>query len=216
MTRIALLPSAFLIITIFFSFVSTTPIPTIHEATRILARQGAMGEFEPIPSSAATPIPTPTPTPSSSTSTTTPLWLSAACIAGGIVFLFLVKLLARHTAIGRWFTECFGSSPRSSPTPSEKMSIWAEHSKGKRLHWGERHGRKRLVSLHYDGDPRTVLPGMWIGRPKGTTREMTSLFNQFSELPTYITSYNTAGGGQVRFERRMAFWWVFLWSSCFY
>jgi hypothetical protein len=72
------------------------------------------------------------------------------------------------------------------------MSIWAEHGEGKRLQWDD-HGR--LVSLHYDGDPRTVLTGMWTGGPKETTREMTSLFDQNGELPTYITSYNTSGGG---------------------
>jgi hypothetical protein len=76
MSRTPLLPSAFLISTIFFSIVSATPIPIIHEVIRVLARQGSMGEFEPVPSSAATPTPTPTSTPtpsSSSSSITTPL-----------------------------------------------------------------------------------------------------------------------------------------------
>jgi len=72
------------------------------------------------------------------------------------------------------------------------MSVWAEHGEGKRLQWNE-HGT--LVSVLYDGDPRTVLPGMWIGGLKGTTREMSSLFDQYGKLPTYITSYNTDGGG---------------------
>jgi hypothetical protein len=195
MNRIALLPSAFLISTIFFSFVSTTSIPIIHKATRYSRAKEQWANSSPSHPPQQHPLSLPLLLPHQHPAPP-PHQLPPPLDLRGLYSRRYSSRLP-HQTLGpahrhrSMVTECCCASPRYSPTPSEMMTIWAEHGEGKRLQWDG----KRLVSLHYDGDPRTVLPGMWIGGPKGTTREMTSLFDQFGELPTYITSYNTAGGG---------------------